>query len=217
MKKITKTDIFIWVLSLLPLALVAVLYGRLPDEIPMHWGFDGAVAYDAKWQIWIVSGLAPVMAALFRILPQIDPKKHNYEKFMEPYLAFQIMMMLFMLCMVGVVLLESFRPGTVDVGVLVTLLLAVLFIVLGNMMPKFRLNFFCGIKNPWTLSNDRVWMRTHRLGGRLFFAAGVLLVPSILLPGVPRFVLLFALALLAALVPNVMSYIWFRREQEERK
>lgn len=212
-----KASVWIWVLALLPLALVAVFYARLPERIPMNWGFDGSVRYDEKWQLWIIAGMAPLFAALFRLLPRIDPKKRNYQKFTQPYHAFQIALMLFLLGMVGVVLLESFRPGTVDVGVLVTLLLAVLFIVMGNMMPKFRCNFFCGLRNPWTLSSERVWTRTHRLGGRLLFAAGVLMVPLILLPGVPRFVIMMALLFVAVLVPNVMSYVWYRREAGEEQ
>lgn len=217
MKKWTKTDGCIAVLALLPLALVAVFYARLPAQIPMHWDFGGAVEYGGKGELWMIAAMSPLLAALFRVLPHIDPKKRNYEKFMGPYRAFQVMMLLFLLGMVGVVLLESFRPGTVDVGVLVTLLLALLFIMLGNMMPKFRRNFFCGLKNPWTLSSDCVWTRTHRLGGRLLFAAGVLLVPSILLPGKLRFAVMTALVLLAIFVPNIMSYFWYRREQEGRE
>jgi uncharacterized membrane protein len=40
-----------------------------------------------------------------------------------------------------------------------------LFIVLGNLMPRFRSNFFFGIRTPWTLSSEQMWMKTHRLGG----------------------------------------------------
>ncbi len=214
MRKITKNELAYWAMALLPLALVALFYARLPARIPMNWDLNGGVRYDAKWQLWIVAAMSPLCAALFRVLPRIDPKKTSYTKFAAPYRAFQWFMMVFFAVIVGMVLLESLRPGTVDVGVTVTLLMALLFIALGNMMPKFRRNFFCGIKTPWTLSSDRVWTRTHRLGGRLLFAAGALMLPSVLLPAVPRFAAMMLLIAAATLIPMIMSYVWYRKEQK---
>jgi uncharacterized membrane protein len=51
---------------------------------------------------------------------------------------------------------------------------AVLFVVMGNYMPKTRASFMFGVRTPWTLSSDMAWERTHRLAGRLFMVAGVL-------------------------------------------
>lgn len=214
MHKMMKKELAYWVMALLPVVLVAIFYASLPERIPMHWDLKGGVRYDEKWQLWIVAALSPAFAVLFRVLPKIDPKKTNYTKFAVPYRVFQWFMTVFLAVMVGVVLLESFHPGTVDVGVTVTLLLALLFIGLGNMMPKFRRNFFCGIKTPWTLSSDSVWMRTHRLGGRLLFAAGVLLLPSVLLPATLRFVVMMLLLAIATLIPTIMSYFWYHKEQK---
>ena len=82
-------------------------------------------------------------------------------------------------------------------------------------MPNFRRNWYCGIKNPWTMSSESVWTRTHRIGGRLFFAAGVIGLLGAFIPNdVARFVLLFVPVLAAAIVPTVMSYLWFRAEQK---
>lgn len=217
MQKPSKRELAYWAMALLPLVLVALCYERLPERIPMQWDLNGGVRYDAKWQLWIVSALSPFFAVLFRVLPQIDPKKTNYRKFAAPYRVFQWFMLVFLAVVVGMVLLESFRPGTVDVGVTVTILVALLFMGLGNMMPKFRRNFFCGIKTPWTLSSDSVWTRTHRLGGRLLFATGVLLLPSVLLPATPRFVAMMLLLAAATLIPAVMSYFWYRKEQKNAK
>ena len=50
--------------------------------------------------------------------------------------------------------------------------LGIVFIVLGNYMPLFRQNFFAGIKTPWALADEEIWNRTHRIGGRCWFACG---------------------------------------------
>ena len=78
----------------------------------------------------------------------------------------------------GIALVEAFRPGTVSMGRVVSALVGLLFLFLGNLMGKVKPNFFMGIRNPWTLSDPDVWNRTHRLGGGLFFLAGLAAVVS---------------------------------------
>ena len=77
-----------WLLALLPLVLVAVFYARLPDQVPMHWGFDGEIdRYGSKNELWLMGALGPLFALLFQFLPRLDPKKRNYEKFQKYYEA----------------------------------------------------------------------------------------------------------------------------------
>lgn len=213
----TSGRVAVWVLALLPLLLVGALYTKLPAQVPMRWGFGGQVEYGEKWNLLIVAAVAPLSAVMLALVPRIDPKRRNYEKFSDSYLLFQIWMMGFLLVLVCLVLVETFYPGTVDMSRVVILLLAALLLTLGNMMPKFRPNFFCGIKTPWTLSSDTVWTKTHRLGGRMMFASGVCMLLTLPLPETARFVLLFALLVLAVLTPSVMSYIWFRKEQARER
>ena len=94
--------------------------------------------------------------------------------------------------------------------------MGILFAVLGNMMPKFRQNYFCGIKTPWTYADETVWVRTHRLAGRLFFAAGLLGIAATFLPSATAMtVVFFAPLAVAVILPVVMSYVWYRRRHPE--
>lgn len=213
MKKVSKMQKTVWLLSLLPLVLTAVFYSRLPEQIPMHWGFGGEVGYDDKWQLWIVAGMGPVLAALFYFLPRFDPKNSNYRKFTASYVGLQTVVMLFLTAMLGICIAEGLRPGTVDVPTVVCLLVSLVMVYLGNIMPKFRMNWYCGIKNPWTLSSETVWTRTHRIAGRMFFAAGLIGVAGAFVPGnVAKFAFLFAPLALALLVPMVLSWKMYREE-----
>lgn len=211
-----KKQIMIWMTSLLPVALAAAVYGKLPDRIPMNWGFGGEVSYGAKSDIWIIAGMAPLLAGLFQILPYIDPKRRNYRKFLEVYQSFQLFMQIFILVMVGIILTESFRPGTIEVSTVVTAMCGVLFMMIGNMAPKFRQNFFCGFRTPWALANETVWNKTHRLGGKLMFGAGILGFLGAFSPWEKmKFVMLFVPLIAASIIPYVMSYVWFRRFSQE--
>ena len=202
-----------WLLALLPLVLVAVFYSRLPDQVPMHWGFDGEInRYGSKNELWLIGALGPLFALLFQFLPRLDPKRRNYEKFQTYYEAFSLVLVAFTSVMMGVALLESFRPGSLSMGRVVSALVGLLFLFVGNIMGKVKPNFFMGIRNPWTLSDPDVWNRAHRLGGGLFFLTGlVTVVSAILLPEPVTFAVLMAGALLTALIPTVMSYFWYKK------
>ena len=80
MKKISRLQVTAWVLSLLPAAMTAVFYSRLPAEIPMQWDLAGHMNYETRWHLWIVAGMAPLFAVLFYFLPRFDPKSRNYRQ-----------------------------------------------------------------------------------------------------------------------------------------
>ena len=84
MKKITKGQVFAWLLALVPLVLAAAVYSRLPDRIPMQWDFGGEVGYEPKWHLWIVAGISPLIAVLFYVLPNFDPKSAIMKSFSAP-------------------------------------------------------------------------------------------------------------------------------------
>ncbi len=213
----TKTfNIVLVILALLPLAVVGVLYSHLPDQVPYHWEVGGGVSYGGKSMLWLLAGLSPLLAVLIRVLPKIDPRKANYQKFGGFYNAFCLVLMLFMLLMLGITLSETLAPGRISVWRVICCAIGLLFAFLGNFMPKVKSNFFMGIKNPWTLSDPDVWNRTHRLGGQLFFWFGLALLASgLLLSEVVSFTLMIVGVLAVVILPIVLSYFWYRNRHEK--
>lgn len=208
------TIISIWTLAVLPILVLGAAYGLLPEQVPTHWNLDGSITYSGKGSLWVIALVPLACTVLFRLLPRIDPKRRNYDRFQDSYLAFQLVFLLFMLAIQGFTLVETFRPGTLNIGVWVTALLSLFFIYLGNMMPRFRQNFFCGFKTPWTLSSETVWVKTHRLGGQAYVAAGLVGLAGCFVPNeVVRFILLIGGITAASLLPIGMSYYWYQKEK----
>lgn len=202
-------------LALAPIALLAVLYGALPDQVPVNWGFHGQVSYDDKSTLWMLTLLSPLLLFLFRAFPRVDPRKKNYAKFQGYYDGFCLFMLLFLLCLDCLILSESLWPGRIAVWRVIVMAVGVLFMVLGNIMPKFKNNFFAGIRTPWTLSDPDVWNRTNRLGGRCLFLLGLVMLPAGLLLGEQlTFALLMAGIAVVVLVPVVLSYVWYQKKQK---
>ena len=84
MKKISRLQVTAWVLSLLPAAMTAVFYSRLPAEIPMQWDLAGPMNYETRWHLWIVAGMAPLFAVLFYFLPRLTRKARTTTNFPMP-------------------------------------------------------------------------------------------------------------------------------------
>lgn len=215
MKKTTKMQIFISILSLLPLILILATYSILPSKVPSHWDLDGTITYADKNILFIIAFVTILIAVLFPLLAKIDPKKRNYQKFLPSYQAFQAFMMLFMLAVTAIIVIEAIRPNTVNIPMIVLIMIGLLFAFLGNMMPRFRSNWFCGIRTPWTISSEQNWTKTHRLGGRMFFVSGILILLSAFIPNNNiRFGLVAFFALISAIVPCVFSYILYTKEHK---
>jgi uncharacterized membrane protein len=197
---------------LLSLVVGAILYSHLPERVPIHWNVYGEIdGYGGRFTGAFGIPLLTLAAYVTMIVsPRIDPKRKNYEKFTGAYNAFIAAFVLFMLTLYGAILLVSFGYD-LDIGMITPIGLGLLFIVMGNYLTRVRHNYFFGIKTPWTLASETVWRRTHRVGGILFVAAGLLTIASVVARPVPRFIITLSYILGASLVSVVYSYLVYRK------
>ena len=82
--------------------------------------------------------------------------------------------------------------------------MGLLFVVIGNYLPKARRNYTIGIRLPWTLANEENWNRTHRIGGFLWVIGGILMI-IMALTGLGRAGWMIGLFVVNALVPCIYS------------
>ena len=147
-------------------ALSVIAYRRLPEQVPLHWGLGGEVdRWGDRWEGAVV--LPIVMLVLWgamRFLPRIDPRGENYAKMQSTY-DLLVNAVLTLLLVLHALILGVALGYELPMERIVPALVGVLFVVIGNVLPRARPNWWFGIRTPWTLSNDRVWTRTHRLGG----------------------------------------------------
>ena len=210
MRKINFRKAAIWVLAVLPVLMVSVCYKALPQQVPVQWQLHGIVKYGDKSEIWLIAGMSLLFAVLSN-LSKIDPKKENYKKFQKEFEGFMIVMMAFLCMMTGIILLESFYPGHISVGKVVVGAIGIIFLYAGNIMPKIKMNFFMGIKNPWTLSDTEVWNKTHHISGILWVIGGIcMLFMAFLLEEKAMFYSMMTVIIMMIAIPTVMSYIWYK-------
>ena len=148
----------------------------LPAQIPVHWGADGAVnGWGPSWTVAALGFLPLVLLATFWLVPRIDPKGAAYAKSGRFYLGFVIAFTVFMCGMTWLSELTVWGvvPQTGAVGIIVTTAIGVLFIGMGNYLPRVRQNYTMGVKTPWALADPENWRRTQRFGGKCFVVMGV--------------------------------------------
>ncbi|TMJ20896.1 MAG: DUF1648 domain-containing protein [Alphaproteobacteria bacterium] len=206
-------------LAVAAMLIAAFLVGSmLPAgaELPTHWGVSGeADGFSGKWPALLFPvALAVGMSALFYFLPSLEPRGDGLKRSQGLYAAVWMSMLL----MAGVIELSVIAVALhwpLHAFHLIAAGLGVMFIMIGNQLGKSRSMYLIGIRTPWTLASEEVWVKTHRLGGKLMVLGGVLVVITAALP-VPSGLLaasVLTAGLLAAGVPIAYSYLLWRREQ----
>ncbi|MBH0173548.1 SdpI family protein [Fictibacillus sp. 23RED33] len=201
-----------YLLIALSILIGVFAYPYLPDQMPMHWNIHGEVDgyWDKQYAAFFPPLLMIVLMALFIFMPRIDPKKENYKKFSSSYTIFITIMNVFFLLLQSMTI--SYGLGVnIDISLVVNLGIGLLFIVLGNYLPRIKHNYFIGVRTPWTLANEKTWRKTHQLSGKLFVVAGILLVAISFLPGIYKFTGMLVVVLSTVLIATIASYVFFNR------
>ncbi len=152
------------------------------------------------------------LLGLFLLIPGIDPLKANIAKFRNFFNAFITVVMAFLAYIHFLTVFWNLGYQNFKMSTALLPAMGLLFIFAGLMMRQAKRNFFIGIRTPWTLSSDRVWYQTHRVGSWLFIGSGVLAIPGIFLPGPTAFSLIVIPILASALFLVVYSYILYQKE-----
>ncbi|KMY54408.1 hypothetical protein AC623_11085 [Bacillus sp. FJAT-27231] len=153
-----------------------ISYPYLPEQIAVHWNYKGAPdSYSPKsLGVLIFPIIIIALYILTAILPKIDPKKSNFKRFQRSY--FRVMNGILVFLFLAQIVQITGGIGIVNPAYIVPELVGLLFIFIGNLSPKFKPNYFIGIRTPWTLAREDVWKKTHRFGGKLFVLSGLLLL-----------------------------------------
>jgi uncharacterized membrane protein len=204
-----------------PLMLIAVtlvvsvvLYPKLPERVATHFDIHGeANGWSSRgFAAFFVPGILVLTWGLLRWLPSIDPRRANYDKFQETY-DLVVNAILTLVAGIHVMVLGVALGWPVPVARIVPVGVGALLLVLGNVLPRARPNWWFGVRTPWTLSSDTVWTRTHRMAGYLLTAAGVMCASAAVLPPRWTVALLAGSVGVASLGSVVYSYFAWRDEQ----
>jgi uncharacterized membrane protein len=206
-KKNLKTLIITSIIILLPMVAGLVLWNRLPDEVPFHWNAAGEVDGWASKAVAVFVPSAAMLALqwLCMLVTSADPKKQNHPEKVKVLVLWLIPVIT---VFISALMYVSALGVSVRVETLMPILLGLLFVAIGNYMPKCKQNYTIGIKIPWTLASEENWNRTHRLAGWVWVGGGFVMLLSGFL-GI--FWLTLVPAIIMVAVPLIYSYILHKK------
>ena len=211
MLKISKTKLIITsIVILIPIAVGLILWNRLPETMVTNWGV-GNVPNGWSSKAMAVLGLPAILLAVHWVClfaTKADPKSKN----INPRMLDLVLWICPVLSIVLGTVTYSFSLGyEVNVQAVVTIIVGVMFVVVGNYLPKCKQSYTMGIKLPWTLSDEENWNKTHRLAGKLWVAGGIILLATSFLQSV---IIMVVVLVLLVIIPTVYSYILYRKKKK---
>ncbi len=209
-----KSELFMLIIIIACFVIGIYLYPKMPEQMASHWNAQGKVdGYMSRfWGVFLMPFVFVGLALLFIAIPRIDPLKNNIEKFRKYYDGFIILFFIFML-------LVYFQTILWNLGIEISpnlafpILMGFLFFYIGVLLENAKRNWFIGIRTPWTLSSDKVWNKTHKLGSKMFKTAGIIALIGFLFQKYATYFILIPV-LFAAFYLIVYSYFEYQKEKK---
>ena len=199
------------IVILLPIIFGVIFWDSLPDTITTHFGADGTPD-GASSKAFAVFALPLIMLALHWLCVittfLTNRKREQSDKVYT--LLFFIMPMISIF--VSALIYATAFNFDLHLGSFVCILFGLMFVVMGNYMPKVTRNRTMGIKIKWTLASDENWAATHRVAGRVWFFGGFVVMLGALLPVNALMVAALPAILLLVLIPTVYSYVFYKKQ-----
>ena len=204
-KKYWRTFVASSLILLIPVIVGLLLWEQLPDTVPFHWNIQGEVdGWTSKTiAVFAMPAIMFAMQIVCLFACTADPKYKNYNHKMMKFVLW--------ICPgIGLILSTMVYSAAlgreIPVEVIMPLLVGIMFMVIGNWLPKCKQTYTMGIKLPWTLASEKNWNATHRFGGKVWFFGGIVSIASALFS---NFWILMITILLMVILPTVYSYCYY--------
>lgn len=197
------------IIVLIPILIGLIYWNELPQEIATHFGMnDEPNGWSSKeFTVFGIPIFLLIVHWLCALGVSADPKNNNLSKKMYNIVLW-ICPLVSVICAVSI---YGYELGwNVGASQIAKVFMAMVFIVVGNYLPKCRQNYTVGIKLPWTLSSEENWNKTHRLAGKLWVVVGLFMVINVFfdMEG-----LILAFILISVLIPSIYSYMLYKKSK----
>lgn len=195
-------------------AVCLIFYKRLPSELPIHFDVNNqADSFASKEKaLFGINGFMLVIYLFCYFITNKDPKVENQgDKALNVVLIF-VPILAILTSAITISYGLNYRP---KIDLYLTLALSIMFILIGNYLPKTKRNYTLGIKLPWTLASDYVWEKTHRLAGYLWVIGGFIsFIGTILFKDYTSYIFGGAIIIMV-FIPMIYSYLIYEKIKKQ--
>ncbi len=199
------------VLILFPMLIGLLLWNALPEQMVTHWGADGAAdGWGSKYfSIFGIPLLILVLHLVCLFICLKDPK--NAEQTDKAFgLVFWVCPVISVV--VNIMVYSVALGMDINIQLFMPVVLGLMFVIIGNYLPKCKRNSTIGIKVEWALNDDENWNMTHRFGGKVWTVGGFLLIIMEFLAGSIAQMLFPIVLLIIVFAPVIYSYVFYRQQ-----
>lgn len=210
-KKHLRTIIITSAITLIPMIAGVLLWNRLPEQIPTHFGISGeADGWSSKpFAVFALPLFMLAMHLICILATRADPKHNNISDKVFTVILYIVPAISLILCtMIYPVALGS----DINVSLMAMLFVGFVFVIIGNYLPKCKQSYTVGIKLPWTLDDSENWNKTHSLAGKLWVICGIIIIINAFLEGPYMFLPVVAIMVL---VPTLYSYMLYKKKKDK--
>ncbi|MBE5927030.1 MAG: DUF1648 domain-containing protein [Lachnospiraceae bacterium] len=220
------------VLTVLPLIITAVVLRFMPDKIPAHYDAAGNIdRWGSKYESFVLPGIIVIMTLFWlcfiKYFENKQKKSTNDKEVKESennakmlyYVADSMAIMFgvmqyFILYSAFVASKGEITTSAVDLSVVTNVCMGLLFIVLGNVLPKAKKNAVVGVRTVWSMHNDITWTKSNRMGGIVLIICGLLtILESLIIGGVASTFIMLGLLIISTIIITVYSYKIYQRNR----
>jgi len=210
-KKNLKTIIISSIVTILPMFAGFLMWDKLPEKLPTHWNFEGEIDGWSSKPFAVI--ILPLIMLAFHLICTLatscDPKTQNFNNKVFGIVLW-ICPILSLLCTTATY--AAALGFDVKVEFIIPLFMGILFLIIGNYLPKCKQNYTIGIKIPWTLNNEENWNKTHRLAGFIWTVGSIVIIVGAFFKDAVVYTTFIPIAVMV-LVPMIYSYIYYRKHR----
>lgn len=230
-----KTKI-LWIITVLPLLVTAVAVRFMEDSVPAHYDFYGNIdRWGSKYEYFLEPCFIILMTIFLQVLinyykrkqkraledKEIQEAKNNEKVLYYVAVGITVMQMLIHCVLLYSAFISSSSDvniKSVDIPTAVSILIGIFMIVIGNIIPKSKINGVVGLRTPWNMSDDRVWAESNRVGGVVMIIAGFLIVlSSIVIKGIATEFVTLGIIVASAIISTIYSYAVYKKYKNSDK
>ncbi len=197
------------IITLLPILYGVIVWNKLPEKMLIHFDINGSPDSFANKPFAVF--FMPLILFLIYWICLFFELKFGKNSNNSKLMAVVIYTIPAISVIVSTIIYALALGKEINIGVIFSFFFGILFIMIGNYLPKCKQNKTLGIKLPWTFKSEENWNATHRFAGKLWVICGFAwLILGLILPNFAMHISL-VITFLAVIIPTVYSYLYHKK------
>ncbi|MFX0547784.1 SdpI family protein [Hathewaya histolytica] len=220
----------LWAVTLLPICITLVAIQFMEDKIPVHYDFMGNIdRWGSKYEK-LIFPIIIIIITLFwslflryfrkRQVMTSDEKSIKEAQQNEKVIYYVAISMAILFGIMNcssmyssmVEVKNNMQTMAIDINVITNVAVGIFLIVIGNVMPKSKLNSVVGVRTKWSMENDITWAKSNRFSGIFLIVSGlIIIIESALIGGIASTLVMLGVIIIDGIISSIYSYNIYKK------